>query len=47
MDSKTFSTLYKNNSNNYIGKVITVQYQGLTKNGIPRFPVVVRFREDI
>lgn len=30
-----------------IGKRLTVKYQGLTKNGLPRFPVAVRFREDL
>jgi ATP-dependent DNA ligase len=31
-----------------IGRMLTVQYQGLTgKNGVPRFPVGLRFREDI
>lgn len=30
-----------------IGKQLTVKYQGLTKkNGVPRFPVAMRFRED-
>jgi ATP-dependent DNA ligase len=31
-----------------IGRQVTVQYQGLTtKNKVPRFPVVLRFREDV
>jgi DNA ligase-1 len=31
-----------------IGRFLTVKYQGLTnKNGVPRFPVAVRFREDV
>ena len=30
-----------------IGKRITVQYQGLTKNGIPRFPVALRIEEKL
>jgi len=30
-----------------IGKIVTVQFQGYTKYGIPRFPVALRFREDI
>ena len=30
-----------------IGKILTVQFQGYTKYGIPRFPVGLRFREDI
>lgn len=35
------------NQANYIGKILTVQFQGRTKNNIPRFPVGLRFREDI
>lgn len=31
----------------YIGKYVTIQYQGLTNKGIPRFPVAIRFREDV
>lgn len=30
-----------------VNKQITVQFQGLTKDGIPRFPVALRIREDI
>lgn len=31
-----------------VGRMLTVQYQGLTgKNGVPRFPVGLRFKEDI
>jgi len=30
-----------------IGKIVTVKYQGYTKYGKPRFPVALRFREDI
>lgn len=30
-----------------IGSVITFQYQGFTKKGVPRFPVYLRIREDI
>jgi DNA ligase 1 len=30
-----------------IGRQLTVQYQGLTKYGKPRFPVGVRFRQDV
>lgn len=35
------------NQSVYIGKSLTVMYQGLTKDGIPRFPVGVRVREDL
>jgi DNA ligase-1 len=30
-----------------IGKILTVKYQGFTKYGQPRFPVGLRFREDL
>lgn len=30
-----------------IGKILTVKYQGYTKYGFPRFPVGLRFREDL
>lgn len=31
-----------------VGRTLTVKYQGLTnKNGVPRFPVAMRFREDV
>lgn len=36
------------NPQNYIGRKVTVKFQGLTgKNGVPRFPVAVRMREDL
>jgi DNA ligase-1 len=39
---------YFDNPGLAIGKTLTVKYQGLTnKNGVPRFPVAMRFREDI
>jgi DNA ligase 1 len=42
--------LYKElliNKNNYIGKTATVRYQNLTPDGVPRFPVVIKWsRED-
>ena len=31
----------------FIGKRLTVKYQGLSKYGVPRFPVALRIREDI
>ena len=34
------------NSEKFIGKNLTVQYQGFTKYGKPRFPVGLRLRED-
>ena len=39
---------YANNPELAIGRMMTVKYQGLTnKNNVPRFPVAMRFREDI
>ncbi len=38
---------YFENPGNAIGKLLTVQYQGLTgKSGVPRFPVGLRVREE-
>lgn len=37
-----------NNPKKCIGKMLTVKFQGYTtKNGVPRFPVAMRFREDV
>ena len=38
---------YVDNPSLAIGRMLTVQYQGYTKYGKPRFPVGLRFREDI
>ena len=39
---------YWENQKQYIGKTLTVQFQGLTnKNNVPRFPVALRFRENL
>ena len=39
---------YFDHPDQYIGKMLTVQYQGLTgAAGVPRFPVGLRFREDL
>jgi len=35
---------YLVNFHKYNGKQLTVQYQGLTPDGIPRFPVGLRIR---
>lgn len=35
------------NPKKYIGRMLTVKYQGFSNDGIPRFPVAVRFREDV
>lgn len=35
------------NKDQYLGKLLTVQFQGRTKNNIPRFPVGVRVRQDV
>ncbi|MFW6246859.1 MAG: hypothetical protein ACOC22_01640, partial [bacterium] len=40
-------TQYADNPELAIGRMVTVQYQGYTKYGKPRFPVAIRFREDI
>jgi len=39
-------TEYLTNLNKYIGKMLTVRYFELTKDGIPRFPTGVAVRED-
>lgn len=38
---------YWSNPSLAVGRLLTVKYQGLTSAGIPRFPVALRFREDI
>lgn len=38
---------YLDHKEDYIGKQLTVKYQNLSADGIPRFPVGIRFREDI
>ena len=38
---------YADNPDLVIGRMITVQYQDYTTYGVPRFPVGLRFREDI
>ena len=35
------------NIENYKGKIVTVQFQGKSKYGVPRFPILLRIREDI
>lgn len=35
------------NADNYIGKMLTVEYSQLTKDGIPFHPVAIRWRKDI
>jgi len=40
-------TKYANDPSLVIGKILTVKFQGYTKYGFPRFPVGLRFREDI
>lgn len=40
-------TKYANDPSLVLGKQLTVKYQGFTKYGVPRFPVGLRFREDI
>jgi DNA ligase-1 len=39
---------YLTNTELAIGRMLTVQFQGMTKkSGVPRFPVALRFREDV
>jgi DNA ligase 1 len=38
---------YLDDKDHWIGKQLTVKYQGLTNYGIPRFPVGLRFRNEI
>jgi DNA ligase-1 len=38
---------YLKNPKKWIGKKLTVQFQGYTNTGIPRFPIGLRFREDV
>lgn len=38
---------YWENADNYIGKMMTVQYQDISPYGVPRFPVGLRLREDV
>lgn len=40
-------TKYANDPSLVVGKILTVKYQGMTKYGQPRFPVGMRFREDV
>jgi DNA ligase-1 len=34
-----------NNAGSYVAKKLTVRYQELTDDGIPRFPVGISFRD--
>ena len=38
---------YLTNPNDYIGRILTVQHQGLSAYVIPRFCIGLRFREDV
>lgn len=38
---------YLVNKDKYIGKQMTVKFQGMTNGNVPRFPVAMRFREDV
>lgn len=38
---------YLQEPDKWIGRMVTVQYQNLSATGIPRFPVALRFREDV
>jgi DNA ligase-1 len=45
-ETSHLKTIFEN-PQDYIGKSLTVQYQGRTKNHIPRFPVGLRVRQDV
>jgi len=45
-ETKMLKTYFENFSE-YLGKMLTVKYQGLTVYGTPRFPVGLRIREDL
>lgn len=38
---------YANDPSLAVGRMLTVQFQNLTADGVPRFPVGLRFREDV
>lgn len=38
---------YLDNKDDYIGRQLTVQFQNFSTEGLPRFPVAIRFREDV
>jgi len=40
-------TEYFDNPEPWIGKQLTVKFQGKSVYGVPRFPVALRFREDV
>lgn len=43
--SREQRTQYLKHKNKYIGSFLTVKYQELTKNGVPRFPVGISIRD--
>ena len=43
--SREIRSDYWNNSQDYIGKMLTVRYQNFTENGLPRFPVGIAIRD--
>lgn len=45
-DMSRLKEIYENQEE-YIGKMLTVIYQGLTNGGKPRFPIGLRFRRDV
>jgi ATP-dependent DNA ligase len=44
--SKNLYQLYKKNPENYIGKMINIRYNDISKDGVPRFPRATAFVED-
>lgn len=47
MGSLDSLTHYLDHKDEYIGKQLTVKYQNLSAEGIPRFPIALRFRQDV
>ncbi|HSA76097.1 MAG TPA: hypothetical protein VLE02_01010 [Nitrosarchaeum sp.] len=45
--TKAYKKPFYDNSETYIGKLLTVKYQDLGSNGVPRFPCAKGFREDL
>jgi DNA ligase-1 len=43
--TRELRSAYWNNSQDYIGKMLTVRYQNFTENGLPRFPVGIAIRD--
>jgi len=42
--TREMKQMWYDNSDSYMGEMLTVKYQELTPDGIPRFPIAIRFR---